>query len=57
MKTVYFPVHVTSIIRKIKMPTQPPIVKKLSNNFTILMPATLLIISVQNINQIITFNL
>ena len=29
-KTVYFPVQVTSIIWKIKMPTQPPILKKLS---------------------------
>ena len=40
----------------LKIATTTPIVKKLSRKLTIVMPATLFIISEQNIHQFITFN-
>ena len=53
---MYFPVLVTYITRRLKIAATTPIVKKLSKKVTILMSATLLIISEQNIHQFITFN-
>ena len=53
---MYFPVLVTYITRRLKIAATTPIVKKLSKIVTILMSATLFIISEQNIHQFITFN-
>ena len=48
MKKVYFPVPVTYITHQIKIAA---IVKKLSTKLTMLMPATLFIMSEQNITK------
>ena len=53
---MYFPVPVTYITHQLKIAATTPIVKKLSRKLTIVMPATLFIISEQNIHQFITFN-
>ena len=53
---MYFPVLVTYITHQLKIAATTPIVKRLSRKLTIVMPATLFIISEQNIHQFITFN-